>query len=473
MLDVAHSLNARHWKKHLSRVLTLSTNSNVAPDANAVSRVLARIDGRSLTLGQKLPASNLTDLAERICHIGDPNCASCPIAKFCDSFREKSVQAHVSELPIIDLFSGAGGLSLGLEGAGFSSVLAIDHDEAACATYSFNRPWMSDRQVLSQSISDFDQFKLLPDVAAVVGGPPCQGFSNANRQRLSDDPRNFLYRDFLRVLAATQAPLALMENVPLMLKSLPALQRDFRDIGYEAQAITVDANELGAPQNRSRAFVLAVKTRSFRHFDRVMKSFTDCILDQKRMTQHHATLGDAIGDLPALSAKTVRNRTDLESEEFGFTISRHPGSHGVWPRIINASDPWFLMNHRTKFNNPRDIEIYSRLLPGEDSSAASIEDIMPYKGRSKIFKDKFFKLDAGKRCKTITAHMYYDCHMYIHPKQARGLTPREAARVQGFPDSYFFLGYPNEWYRQVGNSVSPWVARVVGNALRLAIDRHA
>ena len=80
------------------------------------------------------------------------------------------------------------------------------------------------------------------------------------------------------------------------------------------------------------------------------------------------------------------------------------------------------------------------LKPGENSTAKSIKHLMPYRSREKIFKDKFYKLDFNKKCKTITSHMYYDCHMYIHPNQARGLTPREAARVQGFPDNYYFCG---------------------------------
>ena len=130
-----------------------------------------------------------------------------------------------------------------------------------------------------------------------------------------------------------------------------------------------------------------------------------------------------------------------------------------------------LLNHRSKYNNERDIQIYETLKPGEKSDAESIQEINPYKNRSEIFRDKFDKLVADEPCKAITAHMYYDCNMYIHPYQARGLTPREAARVQGFPDDYLFLGSPNEWYRQIGNAVSPLMARVLADALKKVLKR--
>ena len=130
-----------------------------------------------------------------------------------------------------------------------------------------------------------------------------------------------------------------------------------------------------------------------------------------------------------------------------------------------------LLNHRSKYNNDRDIQIYQLLRPGEKSDAESIQEINPYKSRADIFRDKCDKLLADEPCKAITAHMYYDCNMYIHPYQARGLTPREAARVQGFPDDYLFLGSPNEWYRQIGNAVSPLMARVLASGLKQVLER--
>ena len=97
---------------------------------------------------------------------------------------------------------------------------------------------------------------------------------------------------------------------------------------------------------------------------------------------------------------------------------------------------------------------------------------MPYKNRKQIFKDKFYKLIAAEPCKTITSHMKFDCHMYIHPHENRGLTSREAARVQGFPDNYEFKGSFTQWYMQIGNSVPPLMACVLAKAFIEAGIKH-
>ena len=125
-----------------------------------------------------------------------------------------------------------------------------------------------------------------------------------------------------------------------------------------------------------------------------------------------------------------------------------------------------LYNHKNRYNNDRDIEIFTLLPQGKNSLHKSIEHIMPYKSRNHIFKDKYFKLDENDVCKTITSHMKHDCNMYIHPYQARGLSPREAARIQSYPDSYFFLGSYTKTYMQIGNSVPPLMARYFAKVIK-------
>ena len=98
---------------------------------------------------------------------------------------------------------------------------------------------------------------------------------------------------------------------------------------------------------------------------------------------------------------------------------------------------------------------------------------MPYARRNGIFKDKYFKLEEQKVCKTITAHMKFDCNMYIHPTHARGLTPREAARVQSYPDDYFFRGAYTKTYLQIGNSVPPLLGRAIASVIKQYIETYA
>jgi len=96
---------------------------------------------------------------------------------------------------------------------------------------------------------------------------------------------------------------------------------------------------------------------------------------------------------------------------------------------------------------------------------------MPYKSRNNIFKDKYYKLSQNDICKTITSHMKFDCNMYIHPTQARGLSPREAARIQTFPDDYIFKGSQNSWYMQIGNAVPVKLAEVIGKCILKTIKK--
>ena len=131
-----------------------------------------------------------------------------------------------------------------------------------------------------------------------------------------------------------------------------------------------------------------------------------------------------------------------------------------------GNKPNLVFNHKARYNNERDIEIYRRLCPGDKSDDPKIADIMPYSRRNGIFRDKYFKLEPNKICKTITAHMKCDCNMYIHPSQARGLTPREAARIQSFPDNYYFRGSFTKTYMQIGNSVPPLLGRVIAAAIK-------
>lgn len=141
-------------------------------------------------------------------------------------------------------------------------------------------------------------------------------------------------------------------------------------------------------------------------------------------------------------------------------------------RINNDRFSRIVYNHKARYNNSRDIEIFTRLHPGDKSDDPKIADIMPYSSRNHIFKDKYFRLQGDKPCKTITAHMRLDCNMYIHPCEHRGLTPREAARVQSYPDDYYFAGPYTKTYMQIGNSVPPLVAKAIASALKEALARR-
>ena len=372
----------------------------------------------------------------------------------------------------IDLFCGAGGLSVGLEQVGFRPIIAIDKEPAALLTYRFNRPWMTEESLINDDIRNLVNQEIFPHVPVVVGGPPCQGFSVVNKHKKENDERNELYKFYVHAVDQAQPEIFLMENVKGILKLYESIQEDFEEIGYKVcKPLVLSPKEFGFPQSRKRAFILGVKGTHSDLLEELYELFKTTVYAYKKEKPY--TLWDAIGDLPEIKAKTLKNSTYVESKEWGYTFAGVQNSSTEYAGLVNMdlADDVPLLNHRSKYNNERDIQIFQLLKPGEKSDAESIQEINPYKSRADIFRDKFDKLVADEPCKAITAHMYYDCNMYIHPTQARGLSPREAARVQGFPDDYLFLGTPNEWYRQIGNAVSPLMARVLGRGLKSVLER--
>lgn len=374
----------------------------------------------------------------------------------------KETDPKPKKLRFADLFAGCGGLSLGLENAGFQCALVNEIDPTFCETHYFNNNiplanyYICDINELIANISNISSQTSGLDL--VCGGPPCQGFSMANRQKILDDPRNNLYKAYLKFLQFTKPKFFVMENVKGMANKINEINENFNtylDNEYDIHYSVLNAKDFGAPQNRERFFIIGnrVGISSRGIFDDI----------KKESGKNTFVLKDALEDLPILKPKNLKNNNELETVETGFFITKVKPTENKYLKFINNSQPVdYLSNHKNRFNNQRDIEIFTRLPQGQNSLHPSIEDIMPYKSRNHIFKDKYFKLDEGKICKTITSHMKFDCNMYIHPHQPRGLSPREAARVQTFPDSYVFRGSQNNWYAQIGNAVPVKLAEIIG-----------
>ena len=365
---------------------------------------------------------------------------------------------------LVDLFAGCGGLSTGMENAGFTPWFVNEIVPQYCDTYRANHQlpeghcYIGDINVLNNHIQDYKS--ILKDIDLVCGGPPCQGFSTANRQRLIDDPRNGLYRAYLQFLQHVRPLFFVMENVVGMANKLSEIREDFQkylgnDYTFDAQIL--EAKDFGVPQNRRRLIFIGNRmgiepSKIFAEIDK-----------QKR---EPFVLRDALLGLPTLQVKEPKGKAGIENYESGLTVRDFTYKRNAFYRFINGDRVIRkLYNHKNRYNNPRDVEIYRRLPQGADSTHESIADIMPYTRRKDIFKDKYYKLEEGKICKTITSHMKYDCNMYIHPWEARGLSPREAARIQTFPDDYVFQGSQNSWYAQIGNAVPVKLAEVIGNAI--------
>lgn len=365
---------------------------------------------------------------------------------------------------MMDLFAGCGGLSKGLEQAGFKAIFANEINPICANTYKLNIDidandvYVGD---INDLLKDIEQQNItFEDVDLVSGGPPCQGFSMANRQRIIDDPRNVLYKSYLKFLKIANPKFFIMENVKGMANKIEEIFDDFRQIlggEYDISYRVLNAKNFGIPQHRERLFIIGnrVNVKS----ENIFKN-----IENKQYASY--ILGDAISDLPLLGINKVKNKTSVENDIVGFAQRNYTYSKNEYYNYINnGKNVDYVYNHKNRYNNDRDVKIFTLLPQGANSLHESIADIMPYKSRNHIFKDKYYKLKEGEVCKTITSHMKYDCNMYIHPTQSRGLSAREAARVQTFPDDFIFTGPQNSWYLQVGNAVPVKLAQAIGEEI--------
>lgn len=369
---------------------------------------------------------------------------------------------------IVDLFAGCGGLSCGLEQAGFTPWFVNEIVETFCNTYKKNHNldddhyFVGDINDLNENLDDYKEY--LKDITLVCGGPPCQGFSMANRQRILDDPRNQLYKAYLYFLSQVRPKFFIMENVKGMSKKIGEIKDDFtKYLGeeYQFDYRLLKAQDFGVPQNRERFIMIG---------NRVGVNPNDIFEEIFKQRRSPFVLKDALEGLPHLESRKRIGKNE-ENERSGFTERQFVYPETEFYHFINGYrhiDK--LYNHKNRYNNPRDIEIYRRLPQGANSLHDSIADIMPYSRRNGIFKDKYYKLDETQICKTITSHMKFDCNMYIHPWEARGLSPREAARIQTFPDDYVLTGAQNLWYAQVGNAVPVKLAKAIGMGIMKFIE---
>ena len=365
---------------------------------------------------------------------------------------------------MVDLFAGCGGLSLGLEQAGFTPWFVNEIVEQFANTYKVNHT-LSDEHYFIGDIAELNRHieeykEMLTDITLVCGGPPCQGFSMANRQRILDDPRNGLYKQYLIFLSIVRPQFFIMENVKGMMNKKDEIIQNFKEYlgeDYLYDYAVLKAQDFGVPQNRERFIMIG---------NRMGVDPKEIFKEINNSKRESFVLRDALYGLPHLEAKKEKGQSGIEDIRSGLTERDFDYPQTEFYHFINGNKVITkLYNHKNRYNNERDIEIYRRLPQGANSLHESIADIMPYSRRNGIFKDKYFKLDETQICKTITSHMKFDCNMYIHPWEARGLSPREAARIQTFPDDYVITGAQNIWYAQVGNAVPVKLAKAIGDGI--------
>jgi len=397
--------------------------------------------------------------------------------------KRKEIQkreAATNKPKMVDFFAGAGGLSCGFSQAGYKVCFANDFEDVCVRTYRFNHPELPSASVLKEDIrkivSNIDDY-IHEDIDIVVGGPPCQSFSSANQRRIIDDPRNELYKFYIEAVKKICPKFVLMENVKGMLSVAGQVVEDYKSIRikkngkvytYDVSYRLLNAVNFGVAQSRERLIYLAVRN-DIAYSKHVTPEVLFHEIEKACEGNPHYNLQSALEYIQPLDAPRVKGMTEVDDEKTGMKIgiNNYDSCGNPYLTSINSGCSLaYTFNHKARYCSDVNYEIFKRLGQGEDATNPKIADIMPYSRRNGIFKDKYFRLYADRPCRTITAHLRMDCLSHIHPYQIRSITPREAARVQSFPDDYLFLGAYLKTYMQIGNAVPVLMAKQIANIIK-------
>lgn len=382
-----------------------------------------------------------------------------------------SIYKNKKKFTVVDFFCGAGGFSHGFIQEDFKIELANDYDTDCIETYKLNHPQISEEKIIQDDIkkiiNNLDKFLTTP-IDVVIGGPPCQGFSTANQQRIINDPRNELYKYFVKAVKKINPKIVIMENVKGMHPYAEQVKKDFEEIFYKLKYDILVSDDFGAAQKRPRLFFIAFRIDILNEKKiNIENIFNEIKLSSKNFHKH--VLKDALDYIKPLKSPQTKNQTEIDDEITGkkIDINHFKGDENSYLKLINQNRKInFIFNHKARYANKINYQIFSKLKQGEDGTSKNVQKIFPYKHRNHIFKDKYFKLDQNKPSKTITAHLRMDCLSHIHPTQIRTITPREAARIQSFPDDYFFLGSYLKTYMQIGNAVPPIMSKHIAKVIK-------
>lgn len=400
----------------------------------------------------------------------------------------------------IDLFAGAGGLSEGFVRAGFTPIAHVEMDKAACNTILTRTVFHQLKDtpdfekyisyIKGEGISNEELYNLLPkgkresvinlpigkennqtifdkidslkgekSIDLILGGPPCQAYSLVGRARdknkMQGDPRNFLYKEYAKFLKKYSPRMFVFENVRGLITAdngsyFKNMQAYFRRVGYEIEYSIQNAEDFGVLQKRRRIILIGWLKGSgltYPNFSKVEGDYK---------------ISDILSDLKKLKPGEQNNITKYNTDTTEY-LERFEFRNGVD----------FVTQHITRPHNERDLEIYKIAIKKwinneERLKYPDLPKRLKTHKNEKSFADRFKVVDPNGYAHTMVAHIAKDGHHYIYPdlKQVRSISVREAARIQSFPDDFYFEGGRGAAFRQIGNAVPPLMAYEIASKIQ-------
>jgi len=387
----------------------------------------------------------------------------------------------------IDLFAGCGGLTEGFYRQKFTPLAHVEFDKSACKTlrtrmehYGFKN---ADKEVIEHDITDPKINSIIEQAVAgrpvdiIIGGPPCQAYSSAGRARdihgMQEDPRNFLFESYVKILNHFKPKLFVFENVSGILtaqvKGRSIIKEVFAALGENYNVINdpsimlLNSANYGVPQERKRVIIIGVRKDLGIDIAKVYKLIKKTHYDpdmpegQRKRLKKYVTVSDAISELPP-----VEPGQGFESQPFTYALNN------TFLRKIGRKRNKVLLDHVCRKHNDMDRERY-RTMARERWTFEQLLERRPDLRHDvpRVFGNSYVVQWWDLPSKTIIAHLHKDGNQFIHPDytQARTLTVREAARLQSFPDDFVFEGSRGDKYKQIGNAVPCLFAEAIAKAV--------